>query len=887
MKDGSGPRAPGKIGVTFVPHTHWDREWYRPFQVFRTRSIALLDGVLDILEKDLEFRHFHLDGQAILLEDYLEACPEQEARIRELARGGRLSVGPWYVLPDEFLVSGESLIRNLLAGRAIARELGGYCPVGYLPDQFGHIAQLPQILRRFGIEAAVLWRGLDYGRSRHNEFWWVAPDGSRVLAVHLPPRGYGGLVDLSRDREAGAKEVKRRLEFLVPRSASGEVLLLCGDDHWPPDPGLPGFLERLSAEHPGMEVRLGSLGEFFAAVRAHLRADDLVEVRGELISPKDTRVLQSVYSTRTPLKQLNFRCETLLERWAEPTSVYAGWLGEEARSGLLRLAWKWLLRNHPHDSICSCSVDAVERDMRARFAWCQEIAEELVARNLRAIARRIDTAGLLQEGEVALVAFNPSGHVAPQVAEGEVFLPEELLGKVLMVRTPAGEVLPLEVLSWGERPLKGPEPRYLGVPWPAVRARLRVYLPGLPPRGYVALRLAPGRSKRCPELHAGSNWIENGLVRLTATPDGRLELLDKETGQRYPGLHRFEDVGDRGDTYTFDPVPGDLPIHQQAAQMGTELGPLRACLVIHTSLEVPERLASSRSARAGNHVQIPIKTAVYLHPGSKRVEFVTTLVNTARDHRLRVLFPTGVRAQAAWAEEAFAVVRRRLHTPQGESWTEAPYPTRHFRRFVYLGDEVRGFGLVSGGLPEYEVLEDEDRTLALTLLRCVGWLSRHDLTRRRDAVGPLFPTPGAQCLGEHRFEYAIYTGRGPWQESGILREAELYTAPPRLLATGRGAGPLPPEFSFLRVDPPWLPVSALKPAEGGQLAVLRLYNPGEGQVKVALWFPWRPGRAVLLDLAEGELGELPILGNTLHLTLGGGEIATVGVVLEGLRSGDV
>ncbi len=217
MKDGSGPGTPGMIAVTFVPHTHWDREWYRPFQEFRSRLIRLLDSVLDILERDEKYRHFHLDGQAILLEDYLEARPEREALIPRMAREGRLSVGPWYVLPDEFLVSGESLIRNLLAGRAIAREFGGYCPVAYLPDQFGHIAQMPQILRRFGIEAAVLWRGLDYEVSRHNEFWWVAPDGSRVLAVHLPPRGYGGLVDLSRDHEAGVEKVRQRLEFLYFR----------------------------------------------------------------------------------------------------------------------------------------------------------------------------------------------------------------------------------------------------------------------------------------------------------------------------------------------------------------------------------------------------------------------------------------------------------------------------------------------------------------------------------------------------------------------------------------------------------------------------------------------------------------------------------------------
>ena len=781
--------------VEVVPHTHWDREWYRPFQVFRARLVELLDSLLKILEEQKEFRHFHLDGQTVILEDYLEVRPEREPLVRRLVEEGRLSVGPWYVLPDEFLISGESLIRNLLLGRRLAAQFGSPCQVGYLPDMFGHIAQMPQILRRFGIKSAVLWRGLDYERSRHNEFRWVAPDGSWVLALHLPPRGYGGLALLSRDPEDGLERVRKHLEFTAPRSASGVILLLSGDDHMPPDPGLPGFLDRLPAAFPGLEFRLGSLEEFFKRVWARVDPDLLAEVRGELNSPKDTRVLQSVYSTRMPLKQLNFQCETLLERWAEPTCVYTEWLGFRPQIGLLRSAWKRLLRNHPHDSICGCSVDQVERDMRARFAWAQEIGEELLQRNLQAISQRVDTAGLLSQGEWGLVAFNPSSQEGPQLVEGECLLPGALAGEELSALSPEGEELPVEVLPAERKALKGPELLEEGIPPEPEWTKLRFVAPGLPSHGYALFRLRQGKARPPGELGAGERWIENRHLRVTASTDGTLEVADKDTGEVYSGLHRFEDLGDRGDEYTFDPVPGDSPVYPSRAEIEVSLHPVRASLIIRTELMVPEGLVPSRAARAEKRVRIPIETTVILYPGIKLIHFSTRLENTARDHRLRVLFPTGVRAEEAWAGGAFDVLRRPIEVPNGEGWAEAPYPTKHFRPFVYLGDGARGLALVTRGLPEYEVLGDGEGTMALTLLRCVGWLSRHplvphprgpvpqpppvrvrDLYRPRPLGGVRYPPSRG---GLHRPSPAL---DGGWASRGA-------PAPPLFFAGGPGVGP--------------------------------------------------------------------------------------------------
>ncbi|MGD8516498.1 MAG: hypothetical protein PVG54_05965, partial [Anaerolineae bacterium] len=184
------------IRAILVSHTHWDRAWYVPFQVYRVRLVRLIDRLLDLLAREPDFRCFTLDGQMLPVIDYLEVRPERRADLERLVRAGRLSVGPWYVLPDEYLVSPEALIRNLMLGLRLAQGLGAVMREGYAPDAFGHIGQLPQILQGCGIGSAVFWRGLgDEGEELGNEFWWQAPDGSRVLAIHLR-EGYGNMAKM-------------------------------------------------------------------------------------------------------------------------------------------------------------------------------------------------------------------------------------------------------------------------------------------------------------------------------------------------------------------------------------------------------------------------------------------------------------------------------------------------------------------------------------------------------------------------------------------------------------------------------------------------------------------------------------------------------------------
>ena len=229
--------------VAIVPHTHWDREWYEPFQVFRLRLVQLLDDLLPLLEHDLSYARFLLDGQTVVLDDYLAVRPEQEAAITRLVTSGRVSIGPWHSLMDEYMVSGETMVRNLQRGMLRAAELGGAMTVGYLPDMFGHVAQMPQLLRLAGIEHAVVWRGVPFAVDK-TAFWWIAPDGSRVRAEYLYG-SYSNGRDLPDDPEklvARARGYELELgDALLP---GGGLLLMNGTDHHLPQPGLGTALDR-------------------------------------------------------------------------------------------------------------------------------------------------------------------------------------------------------------------------------------------------------------------------------------------------------------------------------------------------------------------------------------------------------------------------------------------------------------------------------------------------------------------------------------------------------------------------------------------------------------------------------------------------------------------
>jgi alpha-mannosidase len=376
--------------------------------------------------------------------------------------------------------------------------------------------------------------------------------------------------------------------------------------------------------------------------------------------------------------------------------------------------------------------------------------------------------------------------------------------------------------------------------------------------------------------------VENEYLRVEAHPAaGTLTVVDKTTGVRYSGLNRFEDGGDVGDVYTYCPPRADVVVTNPRYRPQIEVtrgGPTQATLRIAMRFELPMRCSDDRQARHYEMLECPNVTEVSLVPSVRRVDIRTVVDNQVRDHRLRVLFPTPFPADTSEAEDAFAVTRRPIRQPMPsppeapwEVWAESPVNTHPQKRFVDVSDGTVGLSVLNRGLPEYEVMPwpvSGGVAIALTLLRCVEWLSRADLDTRRGHAGPMEHTPAAQCLGESVFEYALVPHTGTWGAQGAmpLLEAQAFEAPLRARAAEAHAGKLAPAWSFATVAPDTVVVSAIKRAEGENALVLRLYNPTDHPTRadISLLFTFRSVR--LVDLNEGELPEAENQAHSLAMS---------------------
>ena len=877
--------------MAIVPHTHWDREWYAPFQSFRLRLVELLDRFLPLLESDLGYARFLLDGQMAVVDDYLEVRPEAEERLRRLAAGGRLAMGPWYILMDEFGVSGETIVRNLQLGMERAAAFAGASPVGYLPDMFGHIAQMPQLLRLAGLEHAVVWRGVPAAVDR-SAFWWSAPDGSTVRAEYLL-RGYGNGAAIPDDAKALVRRIAAHEEEVGSFLLDG-LLFMNGTDHQVPQPWLGRVVAEANEIQDDYHLVVTSLAEYLAAAPT----EGLPPWSGELRSGARANLLMGVASNRVDVKQAAARTERALERLAEP--LCALWLPPDAwPERLLGLAWKEVIRNSAHDSICACSHDEVGAAVLHRFAEARQVAGGLAVRALDALCASVAAAGpvvvnpsarpraglveltlagegpvegaqVLEErpatlvdrtmtgrdlgavlGQIRSQQLDPSTYVnAVEVEEGDDGL-DIVLHADSRLRTEfvVEEVKRDLYARAGARPDAPVRVRIDQPPSRRVLVRAEA-VPGYGWKGWAAGPLA------VPPVRAVSGaGLDNGLVQIE---------VDATTGtfsvDGVAGFDRLVDGGDHGDTYNWSPPDHDTVVDRPGGVdvEVVEDGPLRGRLRVRRTFAWPERVDDATRSRTGSRL-VEVVTTLELHAGERLVRVHTSFVNSCRDHRLRAHFPLPRPAATSRAECAFAVVERGLEAEGGP--TEAPLPTFPSRRFVQAG----GLTVVHEGLLEYELVDirgGRAHELALTLLRATGVLSRVEMTTRPLPAGPPDPLDGPQLQGRVEARYAIQAGAA--DPFALVDDAFL----PLLVVDALGGGHLPSEGSALTVE--GAEVSALRRVAGGEGAVeLRLFNPTPDPTVVRLagrsgWLVDLRGRPLAAFDGPFDLGPWAIA--TAHLT---------------------
>ena len=795
--------------VHVVPHTHWDREWYLPFQRFRLQLVGLIDRLLDRMEADERYR-FTLDGQLATLDDYLEVRPEAEERIRRLVEQGRLAIGPWQVLMDEFFVSGETIVRNLERGMQRGAQLGGTMPVGYLPDMFGHVAQMPQILRLAGIDQAVVWRGVPAAIGSH-AFAWEAPDGSSVRTEYLP-HGYGNGATLLDVPGRISHRLEAVHESLREFFGDDPVLAMYGTDHTEPLPELADLIEE-----SGDGVVLSTLAEYLDRANGH---SALPRWRGELRSGARANLLMGTTSARIDLKAAMARAERALTRYAEP---FQALYGECWPDRLLDLAWSKVLESSAHDSICGCSADEVSAQVLVRCAEAEQIADGLAREAVDGIARGVTRgtivvvnpsperrAGLVElnvrvPAEWQDVAFGlPDGSLtaaqevdrndplvhAVQVPGREVseWLRRRLHGRELFTRRLNGfsiaeRGLTLEVddeddpvwldvdelrhevaaatkadpdLTWDVRIVARPRRRVVAqVPVPAL--------------GWTAVRPAEGRGEVEHPVRAGTRELDNGLLSISVAEDGTLELTGG--GRKLAGVGRLVDGGDAGDSYNYAPPEVDHVVDRpdNVAVQVIAAGPVRGELLVVRSYRWSPR-----------DLPVEVATSVELRAGEPFCRLRVSFDNPCGDHRLRFHAPLPEAARTSAAEGQFAVVERGLEAEGG--FGELPLPTFPAHGFVSAG----GLAVLLDHVLEYEVVDGDE--LALTLLRSIGLISRSAHRFRESPAGPELEIPAAQCRGPWSVGFALFPHQGSWDEAGVLEQLERYRHP-FLVAGGTGTEP--------------------------------------------------------------------------------------------------
>jgi mannosylglycerate hydrolase len=868
------PKPSQKRQLLVVSHTHWDREWYLPFQSFRVRLIGLIDMLLEIFESYPDYKHFMLDGHTIPLEDYLEVRPDRFEEIQKVVQEGKLLIGPWYIIPDEALPGGEALVRNFLRGFRVAKMFGPVMKVGYIPDPFGQIPHMPAILRGFGIKYATMWRGTD-DSLKTTEFFWQSPDGSEVLTIHKP-HGYGNAGTLPRNTRALMARIQAARDGLESLATTPVLLLMNGSDHLPPQPELPSMLRTANEAIEDAVLEHVSLPEVFARVEAYMgdKAGDWPRHVGEFRSGMRAHLLPGVLSARMWIKQANQRCEDLLAHWAEPFSTWSDIIkeqvgpewheplppttahmpfptSEESISALIDRAWKHLLENQPHDSICGCSVDRVHDEMAQRYQWVTEIGEEIVRQSLRTIGALGPDSAL---GTIAV--FNPT----PQPATGFVVTTVPWSNDVpaLSVIGPDGEQIAAARIGDVQQ-FAIPDGAPAG--FDNARADIGFVAQDVPGYGYKIFRLDTTQAGAyAPEPERG---VANDYFTVQAdAADGTLTVHDQRTGRVLPGLNRFVDGGDRGDEYNYCIPETESVVDRPSAppEIRTERpAPGVHRLIIDMTYSLPTALAADRASRSSATCDEHIVTTVTLIDGVPRVDIETVVHNVAQDHRLRVHFPSGVSTAVSKADQHFGVIERPIALPQWDpaTWMEQPMGTYPQKAFVSVDDGASGLTIGNRGLPEYEVLDTpQGATIAVTLLRAVGWLSRDDISSRRGGAGPQLRTPGAQMLGRHVSNYSIIPHAGDWAWSGAYGQAVQHLRPMRARWNRRGLGHIDFEGSLLRVSSPAFAVSAIKRAEDGDGVVVRLYNtldePAETQVDV----PTATGDVSRISLDEEMLERL-------------------------------
>ncbi len=778
--------------VFLIPHTHWDRAWYLSFEEFRAGLPGLFDAIFRFLENPLN-PPFFLDGQTVVVDDYLELHPEMEEWVRKAVLSERLLVGPFYIQIDEISAHPEAIVRNLVFGFEKASELGKVTKVGYFPDTWGHVVQLPQLLKSFGIECFIFGRGYKEDLAVTGvEFLWRGRDGSTIPSVFMP-KGYINAINLGYevkwgdvsacvyDEKRALSDLCKECEYLAPLSPSGNILIMNGGDHIRPFPELARVAEKAELDL-GLVVDRSGIGEYSRRIAAC--GSGLQEYEGRLKYGRYSYIVAGTLSSRMYLKQRNNRLSRKAVNLVEPLLVYGALAGGVADFTLLSAFWKLILQNLAHDEIGGCGIDAVHREMMCRYEKADQLLGVFISSVRRPIANGIPC---VRDDGRSFIIFNPSNETLRGTVS-TTFLLEESYAEVdgFVIADAAGRPMEYQVLasnSFFHMEINNARR------W--IEKKMVIRLDGLKPFGFQTLTLLPASGEKSESFaKPGPVEFDTGFFRFSVGSKG-IVLEDTVNGRFYKNFIRFVDEEDAGDEYTFSPLEKGkrlvFPIPTGDAIL-VKNGPLYQSCALRFSLAVPRGIDWGRREREEQLSDIPVELTFAARKDSPVLEMEIRIINTAENHRLRVVFDAEAETVMRGAHYCCEQMERENFSDTS-SWKEDPVPTEFFKDYVAASNGRSGLQIITHDTGEFEA--GTDGTLWFTLLRCVGDLSREDLLTRKGGAGFSFKTPDAQCKGEFFYRFGIAPFRPGTEAHELYRRADAFLSPPVTFPLNDPSGIIP------------------------------------------------------------------------------------------------
>ncbi len=875
-----------QIQCHFVSNTHWDREWRFSMQRTRHMLVYMMDMLLDIFEKEPNFKSFHLDSQTVPLMDYLEIRPEKKETLEKLIQNKKLLVGPWFVLPDEFSVGGESLIRNLLLGHKIAKQFGHVSKTGYSPFSWGQISQMPQIYHGFKIDFSAFYRGVNTAVAPRSEYLWEGADGTRVVASRLGRRprynvwyliqrpaywkmedvngrvipwncGWGPFkfvgdcysdFDAQYSRQKYIYDTKRIAEsakIAIEEQNSDWATLhrfwSCGHDSSCPDIREVQMIKDCNEALKGTAKVFHSTFEAFQREVLDSVDDKLPVVKGEMRCYSDSKSTSPLFgwilSARMDLKMDNFRTERELMNYAEPLAVFAGMLGAGYPNGFLDQGYYWLLQNHGHDSIGGCSREIVGQDMQFRCRQAREIAGCVAERALLDIAGTIDYSGSIAE-DMTLLIYNPASFSRDEVISLNLDVPREWQAETIEIVDEKSVTQEVEILGSEKEHFQIVQsPNDTANMFETKLYRARALLKEIPPMGYKIFFVRPAsknKTKPAVSMVTGTHTMENQYLRVAINANGTLTITDKRSNKTFDSMGYFRDTAEIGNPWQHEDVEQKevfTTLFEPAQVVLIQDNPLEAAFQVRFDWALPEGRTRGDKARSRKRRTVTLMNTVTLRKGQPWVDVATEVDNTVEDHYLQVCFPGQIAAQTVHAQGQFDVIERPVRLEPSETYLEPLQSEQPMNSFIDISDGRQGLAILNEGMKAYEAVCEEKSELRLTLLR--AFPLRICVTQEMTDYSQM--DKSSQCLGRHRFHYGIMPHSGTWAEANVWKVSEQFNLPLVAAQTAPTEGGTEPiRKSFLEVLPDTLHVSAVKRSENGTGWIVRLFNPFSKTVEASV-----------------------------------------------------